>query len=100
MRLATLQNSSGLRAAVRDADHYVDLHATDAAFPPTVRQLLAAGPEVMQHVARAAKRSDAVRVPVAAAKLAAPVPDPQKIVCLGRNYREHAAETGSAVPTD
>jgi 2-keto-4-pentenoate hydratase/2-oxohepta-3-ene-1,7-dioic acid hydratase in catechol pathway len=31
--------------------------------------------------------------------LLAPVPPPSKIVCVGRNYREHAEETGSAVPT-
>jgi 2-keto-4-pentenoate hydratase/2-oxohepta-3-ene-1,7-dioic acid hydratase in catechol pathway len=30
----------------------------------------------------------------------APVPPPGKIVCVGRNYREHADETGSAVPTE
>ncbi len=31
--------------------------------------------------------------------LLAPVPPPGKIVCVGRNYREHAEETGAAVPT-
>jgi len=100
MRFATLHTASGLRAAVRDADSYVDLHATDAAFPPTVRQLLAAGPEVLQHAARAGKRTDAVRIPVSKAKLAAPIPDPQKIICLGRNYAEHAAESNSPPPKE
>lgn len=33
------------------------------------------------------------------AKLLAPV-SPTKIVCVGRNYREHAAELGSEVPTE
>jgi 2-keto-4-pentenoate hydratase/2-oxohepta-3-ene-1,7-dioic acid hydratase in catechol pathway len=32
--------------------------------------------------------------------LVAPVPAPAKVVCVGRNYAEHAAETGSAVPTE
>ena len=32
--------------------------------------------------------------------LVAPVPEPGKVVCVGRNYAEHAAETGSAVPTE
>ncbi len=27
------------------------------------------------------------------------LPSPSKIVCIGRNYREHAAELGNAVPT-
>lgn len=30
--------------------------------------------------------------------LLAPIPKPGKVVCVGRNYVEHAAETGSAVP--
>src|SRR5437870_3462203 len=55
MRLATLHTPAGLRAAVRHDDHYIDLHATDAAFPPSVRQLLAAGPEVLDHVRRAGR---------------------------------------------
>lgn len=32
--------------------------------------------------------------------LTAPVPRPGKIICVGLNYRDHAAETGSAVPTE
>jgi 2-keto-4-pentenoate hydratase/2-oxohepta-3-ene-1,7-dioic acid hydratase in catechol pathway len=100
MRLATLHTPSGLRAAVRHRDHYVDLHSTDAAFPPTVRQLLAAGPDILEHAARAGSRTDAVRVPVEKARLAAPLPDPQKIVCLGLNYRDHAAETNAPIPKE
>jgi 2-keto-4-pentenoate hydratase/2-oxohepta-3-ene-1,7-dioic acid hydratase in catechol pathway len=38
--------------------------------------------------------------PLRGVTLLAPVPPPSKIVCVGRNYREHAEETGSAVPTE
>ena len=31
-------------------------------------------------------------------RLLAPIPKPSKVICVGRNYAEHAAETGSAVP--
>ena len=30
--------------------------------------------------------------------LGPPVPSPSKIICVGRNYAEHARETGSAIP--
>jgi 2-keto-4-pentenoate hydratase/2-oxohepta-3-ene-1,7-dioic acid hydratase in catechol pathway len=43
------------------------------------------------------KRMDHVRL--AEATLLAPV-QPSKIVCVGRNYREHAAELGHEVPTE
>jgi 2-keto-4-pentenoate hydratase/2-oxohepta-3-ene-1,7-dioic acid hydratase in catechol pathway len=38
-------------------------------------------------------------LPVAQAELLAPV-GPSKIVCVGRNYREHAAELGNEVPRE
>ena len=38
-------------------------------------------------------------VPLASARLVAPVV-PSKIVCIGRNYREHAAELGNEVPKE
>lgn len=39
------------------------------------------------------------RVPLAEAELLAPV-HPHKIICVGRNYSEHAAELGNEVPTE
>jgi len=37
-------------------------------------------------------------VPLADVRLEPPVPDPDKIVCIGLNYRSHAAETGLEPP--
>jgi len=39
------------------------------------------------------------RIPLAQASLLPPV-QPSKIVCVGRNYREHAAELGNEVPNE
>src|SRR5260370_13736898 len=39
------------------------------------------------------------RIPLAQASLLPPV-HPSKIVCIGRNYREHAAELGNEVPQE
>jgi len=36
--------------------------------------------------------------PIAGAELLPPVPDPDKIVCIGLNYRSHAAEAGIDPP--
>jgi 2-keto-4-pentenoate hydratase/2-oxohepta-3-ene-1,7-dioic acid hydratase in catechol pathway len=38
------------------------------------------------------------RVALAEAELCAPVPDPQKIICIGLNYRDHAEEAGQKIP--
>jgi 2-keto-4-pentenoate hydratase/2-oxohepta-3-ene-1,7-dioic acid hydratase in catechol pathway len=46
----------------------------------------------------AARAADRVGVPAADVTILAPVPRPGKIVCVGANYAEHAAEHGMAVP--
>jgi 2-keto-4-pentenoate hydratase/2-oxohepta-3-ene-1,7-dioic acid hydratase in catechol pathway len=40
----------------------------------------------------------AALLPLSAVSLRPPVPDPRKIICLGRNYRAHAREAGLDVP--
>jgi len=43
--------------------------------------------------------SDSV-LPAQQCRLLAPVPRPGKVVCLGLNYMDHAAESGQAVPSE
>ena len=43
--------------------------------------------------------SGAPRTPAVGCNPLGPVPDPQKIVCLGLNYSDHAEETGQEIPT-
>jgi 2-keto-4-pentenoate hydratase/2-oxohepta-3-ene-1,7-dioic acid hydratase in catechol pathway len=44
--------------------------------------------------------STAARIPIGLARLLAPIPRPGKIICLGRNYMEHAAEADTKPPKD
>jgi 2-keto-4-pentenoate hydratase/2-oxohepta-3-ene-1,7-dioic acid hydratase in catechol pathway len=46
----------------------------------------------------AALRERGAVLPLAEVELRAPVPRPGKIVCIGKNYKEHADETGSQLP--
>ena len=55
--------------------------------------VLDAGTDLARARRRAARSGRSTRV-----ALLAPVPRPGKVVCVGRNYAEHAAETGSPVP--
>jgi 2-keto-4-pentenoate hydratase/2-oxohepta-3-ene-1,7-dioic acid hydratase in catechol pathway len=76
----------------------VDLHQSDSSLPKTLRELIAGGPDLLARAQASAKRADAVIV--ADPKLAAPIPDPQKIVCVGLNYRDHAIETKTPIPKE
>src|ERR1700733_1321942 len=100
MRLATIDTWAGPRAVLQVGDSFLDIHATDANLPGNLRLLLDGGPSVLQAVAGLANQPNAVKTPVAAVKFHAPIVDPRKIVCVGLNYRDHAAETGAAIPKD
>lgn len=66
---------------------------------PSVRALVAAGPEVLAAAADKARRWLAQGdggLELAALELGPPIADPEKIVCVGHNYREHLAEIGRA----
>jgi len=45
------------------------------------------------------EQGDKAEIPLSAVRLLAPV-EPSKIVCVGRNYREHAKELNHPIPTE
>lgn len=71
----------------------------------TTRQLLAAGPAIVREILqRASEVLDAgTQAPgvfqTTSVELGPPVPDPAKIICIGINYADHAAEAAIA-PTE
>jgi 2-keto-4-pentenoate hydratase/2-oxohepta-3-ene-1,7-dioic acid hydratase in catechol pathway len=99
MRLATLNTPAGPHPAVLVGDYYLDLPTTDSRFPTSMRKLLGT-PDLVAGARELAARPGGVRVPAANARLHAPVHDPQKIVCVGLNYRDHAAESKMPIPRE
>jgi 2-keto-4-pentenoate hydratase/2-oxohepta-3-ene-1,7-dioic acid hydratase in catechol pathway len=98
MRLVTYQAELGPRVAgVRDGG-YVDLQFADPQLPNSLRQLLRLGPAALEQARRAISRG--VILPADKVPLLAPLPDPEKVICIGLNYADHAAETGKALPTE
>ncbi|MEP7104619.1 MAG: fumarylacetoacetate hydrolase family protein [Chloroflexota bacterium] len=61
----------------------------------TVGQLLAGGPDAL----RSAAEASTTRHPLDESRLLPAVPDPGKILCVGRNYADHAAELGNTPPS-
>jgi 2-keto-4-pentenoate hydratase/2-oxohepta-3-ene-1,7-dioic acid hydratase in catechol pathway len=77
----------------------VDANAADPELPTSVRELLELGTG-WERQALAALPRGAVRHDPAGARLMAPIPDPRKIICIGLNYRDHAAESGVPAPSE
>lgn len=89
MRLITYRSERGERAGVLAGREVVDAgDALGDGEARSVRGLLETG--ALADLAGAA--AGAERVPLGEVTLLAPVPNPEKIVCIGLNYREHAAE--------
>ena len=98
MRLITYQSDTGPRvAAIRDGA-YVDLNRADSGLPVAMKPLLALGREGLRRAERAAAQGK----PFApgGVRLLAPVPHPEKVICIGLNYVDHAKESGSPIPDE
>jgi 2-keto-4-pentenoate hydratase/2-oxohepta-3-ene-1,7-dioic acid hydratase in catechol pathway len=97
MRLVTYTQGAGASAGILLGEDIVPVAALDAP-ARSVRGLLAAldAGELAQLGGRAATATE--RIATAEVALLAPVPDPEKIICLGLNYRDHAEETGQEIP--
>mgnify|MGYP000502579863 CR=1 FL=1 len=98
MRLVTYRTELGPRVAGLKEGGLVDLNQADPAVPSCVKRLLAQGPEGLGR-AQAALRAGRVD-PLEGVTLLAPVPNPEKVICVGLNYVDHAKESGLPVPKE
>ncbi|MFY1638035.1 fumarylacetoacetate hydrolase family protein [Solwaraspora sp. WMMB335] len=88
MRLATVRTAPGATAAVR-----IDPDAAVETGYPDVGQLLA-----QPDWARRATTADGPRHPLVGLDHGPLIPHPEKIVCVGLNYRRHILEMGRQLP--
>ncbi len=97
MRLATIATPSGLRLHVQAAHGYVDVaQALGDPRLASLTALLASGRGGLE-AARGLLDHDGTEY--APEDLGPAVPEPNRILCLGVNYSEHAIEGGREVPT-
>ena len=95
MRLISYRSERGDRAGVVRDGGVIDAADALGDGPETLRGLLEADALAdLEGVAGSAETFAAL----AAVDLLPPVPDPEKIVCIGLNYRAHAAEAGIDPP--
>jgi acylpyruvate hydrolase len=113
VRLVTYEADGVWRGGIEFGDAIVDTRQAAEAMGwdagvcaalDTTRGLLELGPD---HVYRLSAEIHSVTERLrqagathdrASIRLGPPVPDPQKIICIGLNYRDHAAETGNTPP--
>jgi 2-keto-4-pentenoate hydratase/2-oxohepta-3-ene-1,7-dioic acid hydratase in catechol pathway len=97
MRFVTFESGGKARPGVlMTNDLVVDLSA--AGFSSMLQLIEAGAAGRAKAEAFAAALANESKHALRSVKLLAPIPRPRKLICVGLNYRDHAAETGSPIP--
>ena len=98
MRLVTYSSGAGQRAGVLVGDAVLDAWGVlEEPGRGSLRELIAAGR--LEDLGEALEGAgEPAGEPLGEVELLPPIPDPEKIVCIGLNYRSHAAEAGIESP--
>ena len=96
MKLVTFQSDEERQAGVFNGEVVVPLATVDPSF---------AGVSVKQALSRLKELEAKVSginwdLGLSNAKLVAPISEPEKIICIGLNYADHAAESNSPIPEE
>jgi acylpyruvate hydrolase len=105
MRLVTFNDQDnrayrvGALVTVDLQDFVVDLQQARTDLPFSMRSLLETVDGDFRTLADLVRSAPAkFRIPFSSIALGPVVPDPEKVLCIGLNYRDHAAETNHALP--
>ncbi len=98
MKLITYRSSRGPRVAGVEGSVCVDLNDADSSIPADMKGIMALMPGVATRAPQAMAAGK--RMPLTNVDQLPPVPDPEKIICVGLNYADHAKETGAEKPPE
>jgi 2-keto-4-pentenoate hydratase/2-oxohepta-3-ene-1,7-dioic acid hydratase in catechol pathway len=94
MRLVTFDAGDGARAGILEGDKVVDAWALlGEPHRGSLRELIA-GQRIEELRGRLGD-TGAPSHPLSTLRLLPPIPDPEKLICIGLNYRKHAVEVGA-----
>jgi 2-keto-4-pentenoate hydratase/2-oxohepta-3-ene-1,7-dioic acid hydratase in catechol pathway len=97
MRLVTFEADGKTRPGVlTESNGIFDLSAAGFDSMLDVIEAAAQDPKKIQSLVDASTPDTAYSL--GTVKLLAPIPKPRKLICVGLNYRDHAIETGAAIP--
>jgi 2-keto-4-pentenoate hydratase/2-oxohepta-3-ene-1,7-dioic acid hydratase in catechol pathway len=99
MRLLRFEHQGESYLGLRNGDTVINLNQADASISRDMGEFLASGDKGKSAAATALSKSDTA-IPIDQVKILAPVSNPEKVICIGLNYADHAAESGMAVPPE
>jgi 2-keto-4-pentenoate hydratase/2-oxohepta-3-ene-1,7-dioic acid hydratase in catechol pathway len=96
MKLARYSTQGATHIGVVADQRVVPLTLLDPSAPRSIREVLAAGPVLLEKLQAALARQPQAGLRLADVRLEAPIPDPQKYLAIGMNYHDHAEEAARA----
>ncbi len=100
MKLATIQTPQGNRAVLFHQGVHIDINASDSTLPASLKGILELGEEGLRKVHALGNLTKAVKIPADKISFSAPIVDPNKVICIGLNYTDHAIESGLPIPKE
>lgn len=99
MRIVSFLKNGNSALGVRDGDEVIDLSIAAPTLPTELTELLARGPSALATAGACVHyASKEARLPAQELRLLPPTRKASKIICLGLNYIDHAAESGLQRP--
>ena len=99
MRFVSFKKDGKNKLGVRTGAGLVDLSKVDKKIPTDLKGLIAQGKGAMQRAGRAASNAKPSAIVKGRVSYLTPIQKPDKIFCIGLNYKDHAAEAGLEIPT-
>jgi 2-keto-4-pentenoate hydratase/2-oxohepta-3-ene-1,7-dioic acid hydratase in catechol pathway len=98
MRLITYLSPTGPRLAGVSDGRCIDLNQADPQIPVCIKKFLVQGLEGLRRAEAALVAG--IPIPPDHFRPAPPMPNPEKILCIGLNYADHAKEQGKEPPSE
>lgn len=97
VKFVTYAAPQGPRVAAVRGTEFVDVQQADPSLPSSLKVLGSLGSSGFARAAAAVQNAAPL---TGAVRLLAPIPDPQKVICVGLNYADHARESGVTPPEE
>ena len=99
MHLATISTPAGPTVIAKRSDgRFVPLPTGQDSIPATLQAILETWDTCRQAIETVVETAQPLDEPPQ--QWCPPIPTPEKILCIGLNYADHARETGAALPTE
>lgn len=84
---------------IRDGGDIVDLCAGDSSIPSDMRSFIEGGQKTLLAAKSVIDRGGSI-IPRDSVKIVAPIYNPDKVLCVGMNYKDHCEEQNAPVPIE